>query len=137
MTHEVVDAESTPPVSSDAITGLASEVARDAAPMRIDDPDRHSLAAEHDRELQVRVIGHHDRRIDALGQDVDQEMRGDVDVRALNVSRSRLATETDSAHDRDASAPRAHSNPAPAPGAPPAELESTGPAISRVWSPAA
>ena len=66
-------------MSADAVTRLAAESAGEVVAGRVDDSDRDVTPGELDWEAEIAVVGDDDRRVHLAGQDVDQEVRGDVE----------------------------------------------------------
>jgi len=80
---EVGGRELVPPVPAGAIGGLASQVGRQGSRRRVDDADGHAEARLLDRVAKVAVVGDDHRGLDPALQQIDEEVGGDVDVRAL------------------------------------------------------
>ncbi len=72
-----------PPAVADAVRVVTGEFACAIAPGGIDEPDRHPSSRERDRVSQVTVVGDHYGCVQCAGEYVDEQVRGDVDVRAL------------------------------------------------------
>lgn len=75
-----------PPVVADAVVVIAGELACAIALGRVDGANRHSVSCEGYGVGQAAVVGEHDDRVLRLGEHVDEEVCGEVDVGALLVA---------------------------------------------------
>ena len=80
---EICRSELAPPVSANTVGRSAAECACELILTRVDDADGYRATSDADGERQIRVIGDDDRRIDDAVEDVHEQMRRDVHVRAL------------------------------------------------------
>lgn len=83
MILEVCSGQLPPPVVPSSNCGLSPQSTGELVPGRIDQADRHSLASFLDGEAKIAVVGDHQCAIDCACQNIQKEMRRNVDVRPL------------------------------------------------------
>lgn len=77
MGGEARRSEGAPPAAADTIGRLPAQVTRGVPARRVHHAHGHASAGPCDRRLQVGVIGDDKRRVDAPGEDIGEEVRGD------------------------------------------------------------
>jgi hypothetical protein len=70
-------------MASHALVEMAFQLPCEWLRSWIEATDRHALSRKPEWQLEIAVIRDHDGRIDVATEDVEQQMGGDVHVRAL------------------------------------------------------
>jgi hypothetical protein len=74
MSPKVGRGELTPPVPPDTDCGPSPKRPRELVERRVHESDRHLRTRVLNRKTQVTVVGDHHSRINATGEDVNQQM---------------------------------------------------------------
>jgi hypothetical protein len=80
---QVSGGQASPPVAASALGRISAEISCEVIAGRVDDADGDAAPGLFDGEPQVAVVGDHEGGVDLAAEDVQQEVRGDVDVGAL------------------------------------------------------